>query len=74
MDTDLFLVLGILLCIIAIPSILNAFVAGIAPRAGGTMALAGLAMVLFALSMRPGGYSIAEVPTAFVHVFNKVVK
>jgi hypothetical protein len=74
MDTDLFLVLGISLCVIAIPAMLNAFVAGVAPRTGGTVTIGGLMLIVFAVTMRPGGYTFAQVPTAFEHVINRITK
>lgn len=73
MDADLFLVLGLILGALAIPSILNAYSGGRAPRIGAIFVLVAAVMVTTAVIRKPGGYSWDEVPDAFVRVFAKVV-
>lgn len=71
MDTDLFLVLGIVVCALAIPSLLSAWVEGRVPRAGSIMLLIGGVLVVVALSQRARGYTFAEIPDVFFSVIGR---
>ena len=55
MDTDLFLVIGIVLCALAIPSLLSAYTEGRAPRAGAVLVLIGGVLIVVALSQHARG-------------------
>ena len=68
MDADLALVLGIILLVFSIPSILSAFSEGRAPRVAAFTIILGGTMVVWALSQKPGGFNIMEIPEAFVRV------
>ncbi|ASM74275.1 MULTISPECIES: hypothetical protein [Roseobacteraceae] len=68
LDSDLALVLGVVIGLLSIPSILSAMTDGRAPRASAvTILIAGL-LIIFAIQTHPGGYSIGDVPNAFVVV------
>jgi formate-dependent nitrite reductase membrane component NrfD len=71
MDTDLFLVIGILAFALAIPSLLTAWVEGRVPRAGSVMVLIGGVLVVLALSRHTGGYDFAEIPDVFMRVIGR---
>ena len=71
MDTDLILVIGIVLVALAIPALLAAFSESRPPRAGAIMVLIGGVMVVVALSQNPGGYTFAEVPGLFITVIGR---
>ena len=71
MDTDLFLVIGIVLCALAIPSLLSAYTEGRAPRAGAVLVLIGGVLIVVALSQHPRGYSFAEIPDLFFRVIGR---
>ena len=71
MDTDLFLVIGIVLCALAIPSLLSAYTEGRAPRAGAVLVLIGGVLIVVALSQHAGGYSFAEIPDLFFRVIGR---
>jgi hypothetical protein len=63
MDTDLILVIGILLSALAIPSLLSAYSETRVPRAGAIMILVGGVLVMVALTQRPTGYRIDDIPS-----------
>ena len=65
---DLFLVVGILVAGLAIPSMLGALADRRSPRAAAIAIMVGGALILLALSQKPGGYTLREVPEAFVRV------
>ncbi len=74
MDTDLMLVIGIVVCVLAIPSLLAAFSESRAPRAGSIMVLIGGVLVVVALTQKPSGYTFAEIPDVFVHVIGRFLR
>lgn len=73
MDTDLMLVAGLLICVLAIPALLAAFSESRAPRAGAIMVLIGGVLLVVALSQRPTGYSFAEIPDVIVKVISRYI-
>ncbi|MCX7286114.1 MAG: hypothetical protein NTW20_00750 [Rhodobacterales bacterium] len=68
MDTDLILTLGIVLLVLTLPSLLSAWVEGRVPRVGAIMLIVSLAMILAAVSSRPGGYAMNEIPQIMLAV------
>lgn len=68
MDSDLALVLGIVLLVFSVPAILSAFSEGRAPRVAAFTIILGGTMTIWALSQKPGGFDIMEIPEAFVRV------
>ncbi len=68
LDSELALVLGIIFALLSIPSILSAMTDGRAPRASALTILIAGALIVYAVQTRPGGYSLADVPHAFVTV------
>ncbi len=73
MDTDLFMVIGIVVFALAIPSLLSAWVEGRVPRAGSIMVLIGGVLIVTALTQRASGYSFAEIPDVFIRVIGRYV-
>ena len=73
MDTDLFLVIGIVLFALAIPTLLSSWVDGRVPRAGSIIVLIAGVMVAMALTRQIGGYSFAEVPDVFFRVIGRYI-
>ena len=72
MDSDLFLVIGIVMAAFAIPSLLSAYSESRAPRVGSIMVLIASGLIVVALFNRPGGSRVDEVPGAFVRVIGKL--
>ncbi|MDF1727344.1 MAG: hypothetical protein P1U53_06310 [Sulfitobacter sp.] len=71
MDPDLALILGIIVVILAVPSILSAISDRRAPTAPAVIVLIGGGLILFALQTAPGGYSLDQVPDVFARVIGR---
>jgi hypothetical protein len=69
---DLIMVLGVIVLGLSFPAMVGAFSRGAPPRAAMLALFAGGAMILYANSSRPGGYSVAEMPQLFVKVITGV--
>ena len=68
MDSDLLLIVGIVLAILSVPAILSAFSEGRAPRVATFTAIAAGCLIVWAIQTHPGGYSVEEIPEVFVRV------
>ncbi len=73
MDTDLMLVVGLLVCVLAIPTLLSAFAESRPPRAGAIMVLIGGVLLALALTQKPSGYTFAEVPEVVFRVIGRFI-
>jgi hypothetical protein len=73
MDTDLMMVIGIILGALTLPSFLNGYTEGRAPKAAIIMAIAAAALILLAVMRSPGGYTFDEIVQAFSKVFARFV-
>ncbi|WP_397542801.1 hypothetical protein [Roseovarius salis] len=68
MDPDLLFTSGIVLAVLAMPAALSALAEGRRPRGGIIMGAAAGCLVAWASMERPEGYSLREIPEAFVRV------
>lgn len=68
MDTDLALIIGIVIAALSIPSILSALSDRRAPRASAITILIAGGLIVFAIQGKPGGYELAELPDVLVNV------
>lgn len=73
MDTDMALILGLLLLCLSIPSILSALSDRRAPRMGAFLVLGGVGLILWAAILHPGGYRPADVPEVFLSVLARFI-
>ncbi len=73
METDLALVLGLLLAGFSVPALMSAISDGRPPRISFVMILAAGALVLYAVIMKPGGYTLVEMPDVFFGVVNRFI-
>jgi hypothetical protein len=73
MDADLALTLGLVIGAFAIPSAISALSDGRVPRASAITVLIAGALILFAVSTKPGGYTIAGVSDAFFGVIARFI-
>jgi hypothetical protein len=73
MDPDLSLVIGLVLAVLTVPSLMSAYIDGRAPRAGAVFVLIAGGLIVYALSTRPGGYALSEIPDAFFRVIGRYV-
>jgi formate-dependent nitrite reductase membrane component NrfD len=71
MDTDLILVIGIVLCGLSIPSLLSAYVEGRPPRSGSLLVFIGGVLIVVALTQSARGYAFEEVPGVFFSVIGR---
>ncbi|MHA7852287.1 hypothetical protein [Roseovarius sp.] len=71
MDPDLALILGLVLIVLSIPSMVAALSDGHAPRVAAIILIAGGAMVVWAITTKPGGYTIHDVPDTFIKVVGR---
>lgn len=68
MDTDLALVLGIVIAGFSVPSIVSSISDRRAPRASMIMILIAGGLILFAMMAKPGGYRMEQLPDVFFSV------
>lgn len=73
MDYDLALVLGIIICGFSVPAIVSAFSDARVPRAAALMILIGGALLAWALTGKPGGYTLDQIPEVFVKVTRQIL-
>ncbi len=73
MDTDLMLVVGLVISVLAIPSLLSAFAESRPPRSGAVMVLIGGVLLAVALTQKPSGYTFAEVPDVVFKVIGRFI-
>ncbi len=74
MSNDQLLVIGIIICALAIPSLLAAYSESRPPRAGAIMVLIGGVLLTIAITQKPGGYKFDQIPHLFVQVIADVIK
>ncbi|SEN56286.1 hypothetical protein SAMN05216227_101735 [Pseudorhodobacter antarcticus] len=73
MDPDLLLIVGIMIGVLAVPSMLSALSESRAPRVAAIMVLIAGVLVVMALQNKPGGYTIAQIPDVFFKVVGRYV-
>lgn len=73
MDTDLMLVTGIILGVLSIPAMLNAYADGRAPRLASIVVLIAGILIFLAINGHRPGYTPADLPDVFTKVFRRLV-
>lgn len=68
MMNDLFLVLGLVVATLAIPSVISAFSESRTPRAAAILVMIGGGLIALAVTQQPGGYSFGDIPDVFTRV------
>ena len=68
MNTDLALVMGLIVLLFSAPAIISAISDGRAPRTAMIALVVGGGLVVFALTQKPGGHRIEDVPRTFIKV------
>lgn len=72
MQSDIMLVVGIILAVMSLPSMIGAITDGEAPRAGAIVAMIATGLITFAIISKPSGYAIAEIPDVFLRVIGRL--
>lgn len=72
MEPDLALVIGLVVAGFSAPSIMSAISDGRAPRTAMITLVVGGGLVVYALTQKPGGYRIEDIPKAFIEVIADV--
>ncbi|WP_282093772.1 hypothetical protein [Epibacterium ulvae] len=70
MDPDLSLIVGLGLGVLSVPALLSSISDARAPRSGGVVLLLAVALIVYAMLEKPGGYTLDELP----NVLSTVVK
>ncbi len=74
MDHDLALVIGLVVGVFSIPSIVSSVSDRRTPRVAAVALLVGGGLFTWALTQKPGGYQISEIPDVMVQVVARYVK
>ena len=74
MSLDLIFVCGALLCILAIPALVSAWVDGRVPSASAFALVSGIALGAYAWVSDPQRYTFSEVPHVFIRVLAEVLR
>ncbi|MCT8158974.1 hypothetical protein [Pseudoruegeria sp. SHC-113] len=73
LDPDMLLVSGIVLLALALPAAIKAYADSDAPRLSAVLVLAAGVAILYAISLQPDGFQLADVPHAFVNVIGGIL-
>jgi len=73
MYNDILLVTGLILAIVALTSAIRSYSDGETPRGATVVLLAGGGMVIWALTQNPAGYSVQDIPRAFIRVIATII-
>ncbi|SNS89405.1 hypothetical protein [Tropicimonas sediminicola] len=73
LDSDLIFTIGILMGLLAFPSLLSAFSGGRSPRTAAVLFMICIGLITTAVIMKPSGYSVADAPDVVVRVFNRLL-
>lgn len=73
MNSDLYLVVGVICAVLAFPSILGAYSEGRAPRAAAILILIAGGLIVLAIYESPQPITIEQIPDAFARVFGKLL-
>lgn len=68
MDIDLIFVSGCLILVFAIPAIISAYSDGRVPRYPAIIVMIGGVLIFYAITERPGAYSLETLPDVFLRV------
>lgn len=71
MNSDMMFVVGSILLGLSIPSMFSALADSRPPRAAAIILLIGGTLVAVALSQKPGGIALAEIPDIFFRVIGR---
>jgi hypothetical protein len=73
MDPDLAMAIGMVLAVFSLPAVLSAVSDKRAPRVAMFTILGAGGLILWALSNKPGGYSLSELPKLLIEVIARYI-
>lgn len=73
MDFDLALVIGLIVGVFSLPAIVSAVADQRRPRVAGIALIVSGGLVVWAVSQKPGGYAINEIPDVIVKVVARYI-
>jgi len=73
MDHDLALVVGLVVAVFSVPAVISAFSERRAPRVAAIAVIVGSGLFAWAITQKPGGYTIPEIPNTFVKVVARFI-
>jgi hypothetical protein len=73
MDPDLAMAIGMVLAVFSLPAVLSALSDRRAPRVAMFTILGAGGLILWALSNKPGGYSLSELPKLLIEVIARYI-
>lgn len=74
MSTDLALVIGIIVGVLAIPGILSAIIDSNPPRVAAIAVIVSGGLMVYAVYNKPGGYSVSDLPDVFTSVVRQFIR
>lgn len=74
MNNDLILILGIIIGVLAVPSLISAFSSSRPPRTALILFVIGGGMISWAIIQQPNTYSFANLPDVFVRVIGRIIR
>lgn len=72
-DSDLYLIIGIVLAVLSVPAMLSAFSEGRAPRVATITAVIAGCLIVYAIQLSPDGYTLRDIPEAFIRVVARYI-
>lgn len=73
MSNDIYLVVGIIVAVLALPSVVSSLSDRRAPRAAAILILIGGGLIALAVTQQPGGYTLEEIPHVFARVIADII-
>lgn len=74
MNSDLMLVIGLIVGVLSIPALLNAWTESRAPRAGAIMVMIAIGLIMAAYATKPAGYRVEDLPDVFFGVIGRLLR
>jgi hypothetical protein len=71
MDPDVSFIAGVMLAVFTLPAMISAFSDGRAPRVATIVMMAAGGLIVYALTHKPSGYTLQDIPLVFYEVLGK---
>ncbi|MCC5974238.1 MAG: hypothetical protein JJT81_09315 [Rubellimicrobium sp.] len=73
MTSDIYIVIGLILLVLAVPAIFSAMLEGRAPRSAAILVLVGGGLVALAVYERPNTYTLSTLPDVFMRTLGRLI-